>query len=257
MNGRRVAGILPNPHLHLFFGLGSASDLAGGSNHRCGRGGAGTLNYNCGDEFFNSCQATEAFQLNKSCLMHSINLIKQAPLSHYSIWFSGAPSCHAMPGQLKNHGPEIQKQWRGLFKTRRGHSACFAFLLRGDLKNYVLCYPSVDPLIIVIQVMLKFLSKLGKGLWACKTYCFMGMNQPCDSFQIPQSLPNKCYSWWSERKSLPHPKVNQMHIYVSILCVSLSFSFFSFPFLLWSRAYMEKFPCFSGLGRRDISRDRQ
>lgn len=30
--------------------------------------------------------------------------------------------------------------------------------------NYVLCYPSVDPLIIVIQVMLKFLSKLGKGL---------------------------------------------------------------------------------------------
>lgn len=85
MNGRRVAGILPNPHLHLFFGLGSASDLAGGSNHRCGRGGAGTLNYNWGDEFFNSCQATEAFQLNKSCLMHSINLIKQAPLSHYSI----------------------------------------------------------------------------------------------------------------------------------------------------------------------------
>lgn len=30
-------------------------------------------------------------------------------------------------------------------------------------KNYVLCYPSVDPLIIVKQVILKLLSKLEKG----------------------------------------------------------------------------------------------
>lgn len=99
--------------------------------------------------------------------MHSINLIKQAPLSHYSISLGGAPSCHArraMPGQLKNQDLKSKNNEEDFLKTRRGHSACFAFLPRGDLKNYVLCYPSVDPLIIVIQVMLKFLSKLGKGL---------------------------------------------------------------------------------------------
>ena len=62
-----------------------------------------------------------------------------------------------MPGQLKNQN--VKSKNNDFFFTDM-----FCFFARGDLKNYVLCYPPVDPLIIVIQVMLKFLSKLGKGL---------------------------------------------------------------------------------------------
>lgn len=45
------------PHPPLFQGPGSVCDLAGGSNHHRGRGVAGTLNHDWGDEFFHSCQA--------------------------------------------------------------------------------------------------------------------------------------------------------------------------------------------------------
>lgn len=74
----------------------------------------------------------------KSGLMHSINLIKQAPLAHYLVKLSRAPSCHArrsMPGQLNNHRAEIQKQWRGLLKTRRTLTRsmfCFLALRRHE-----------------------------------------------------------------------------------------------------------------------------
>lgn len=135
---------------------------------------------------------TGDFQLSKSHLMHPINLffvivvltpplISPCDLASLSHAMCRAPCQDSWnPWNAKTKYNKIQR-W-GHFKTRRGHGACFAFSLWGDLKSYVLCYPSVDPLIIVMQVMLKFLSKLGKGLCACKTYCFMGMNQPCDSF---------------------------------------------------------------------------
>lgn len=49
------------------------------------------------------------------------------------------------------------------FKNQTWTQCMFGFFALRRLMNYVLCYPSVDPLIIVKQVMLKFLSKLGKG----------------------------------------------------------------------------------------------
>lgn len=54
-----------------------------------------------------------------------------------------------------------------------------------------LCYPSADPSIIVIQVMLKFLSNLGKGLWACKTLLYGNEStvwQPLNSSESPKQM---------------------------------------------------------------------
>lgn len=42
----------PHPLYYLFLDLGTVSDLAGGPNIYCRRGGAGTLCYNRGEEFF-------------------------------------------------------------------------------------------------------------------------------------------------------------------------------------------------------------
>lgn len=181
---------------------------AGGFRHCCGRRWHVKVPLR---SFFTGRQVAEPLQQSKSCLMHSINLIKQTPLAPSES--AAIPhATHSAPCQdswkIRTQNPKTMKRMI-LNQTWTRSMFCFFALRRVEELCSLL---SVDPLIIVIQVMLKFLSKLGKGLWACKTYCFIGINQPRDSSWIPQSLLNECYSWWSERKPSPHPKVNQMHI---------------------------------------------
>lgn len=74
--------------------------------------------------------------------------------------------------QKEKKKKSLQKQCAGCLKARHGHAACFPspslfFLLRGEFKNYVLCYPQGNPLITVIQVFAEILKHAGKwGLFA-------------------------------------------------------------------------------------------
>lgn len=170
--------------------------------------------------------------------MHSINLIKQAPLSLLHL----IQQCSLMPctahhaRTAEKSEPEIQKQWRGLFKTRHGRSACFAFLLWGDLKNYVLCYPSVDPLIIVKQVMLKFLSKLGKGGLSMQNILLYG-NESTMWQLLNSSESRKQMLLVMVGKEVFAASKSKLNAYLCLylVCLTLFFIFSSSPILLWSR----------------------
>lgn len=168
---RRCVGILPDPRLYLFLGLGSASVLAGGSNHHRRQGRARHVKTANGEtRAITAASCVWAFQLNKKVLNAVDKSDQTSPslmIPSVSSSFPRATPCHA---SWKTGTQTLKlKQCRGLLTTRCGHGACLPLLFRGDFKSYVFCYPSVDPLIIVIQVMLKFLRRLGKGLWACKT----------------------------------------------------------------------------------------
>lgn len=102
-------------------------------------------------------------------------------------------------------------------------------MLRADFKTYVLRYPSADPLIIVIQVMLKFLSKLGMGLWACIHTALWEWINHVTAFKFLWVSHINVTPDGLRGNSLPHPKVNHMHSYVYYVSHTLFFPFWPSP----------------------------
>ena len=174
------------------------------------------------------------FQLNKK-LFNAFHKSNQTSPSRSLLHLMQPCSLmpRTMPGQLKNHDLDSknnEEDFFFFFITRRGHGACFAFLLRGDLKNYVLCYPSVDPLIIVIQVMLKFLSKLGKGALSMQNILLYGnessMWQLLNSSEPPKQM---LLLMVGEEVFAASKSKSNAYLCLYSVCLALVLSFFFHP----------------------------
>lgn len=107
------------------------------------KGRAGMLKKNATEEknAFTAERSSQTFQLNKKLFNAFHKSDQTSPSLIIPSDLEALP--HATPCQdsWENQNPNSKNNEEVLLKARRGYSACFPFSLRGDFKNYVLCYP--------------------------------------------------------------------------------------------------------------------
>lgn len=134
-------------HVYPFLVPGSVSGLAGGSNHHHTREGPACKKKekkeNATEEknAFTADRSSRSFQLNKKLFNAFHKSDQTSPSLIIPSDLEALP--HATPCQdsWENQNPNSKNNEEVLLKARHGYSACFPFSLRGDFKNYVLCYP--------------------------------------------------------------------------------------------------------------------
>lgn len=198
--------------------------------------------------------------------MHSINLIKQAPLAHSSIWCSRAPSCHA-PCQdswkITTRTPKTMKRtfFYFFFYNQTWTRCMFCFFAQRRLEELCSLLSFSWSLDYSHTGYAEILKQAGKGALSMQNILLYGnessMWQLLNSSEPPKQM---LLLMVGEEVSAASKSKSNAYLCLYSVCLALFLSFFFFPplhFLLWSRAYTENRPCFSGLGRGDISRDRQ
>lgn len=137
---------------------------------------------------------------------------------------------HAMPWQdsqakpkKKEHSKNSVSMSESQTWTRCMFSVPFHFiisLLRGEFKNYVFCCLQGNPLITVIQVLLKFLSTMGnRSLFHMQNSALWTRISHVTAGKVHRDPQTNCTPD-GQRGSPPLlPKLNEMHIYVHVLCL--------------------------------------